>query len=213
MLDAAVACDVGRFVFASSCNVYGRAAAEELSEESAADPINPYAASKLDAETLVAEASAQSSMSATSLRMSTVFGTAPGMRFNLVVNQFVFRAVTGRRLTVYGDGTNWRPFVHVEDAARAYREAALAPSDWPAAVYNVGDGGQNLQIDEVAATVRDLVGPVDLRYLEQEDPGPSYHVNFDRLGETGYQTEHSVSGGIEDLAAQLRGSESLEPSR
>jgi UDP-glucose 4-epimerase len=63
----------------------------------------------------------------TALRMATNYGDAPGVRFNLVVNHFVFRAVSGRPLTVYGDGSNWRPFVHVDDAAGAYAHALRHP--------------------------------------------------------------------------------------
>jgi nucleoside-diphosphate-sugar epimerase len=207
LLDVATESGVRRFVFASSCNVYGRAGTEGLTESASAAPINPYAESKLQAETLVEDATAGEPMTATSLRMSTVFGAAPGIRFNLVVNQFVFRALTGRSLTVYGDGSNWRPFIHVRDAARAYREAALVPSRWPAPVYNVGKGEQNLQIQELANIVRAEIRPVDTEYLGQEHPGPSYRVSFDRLAETGYEPRWSMSEGISNLERWLRGSE------
>lgn len=204
LLNAASGSDVDRFVFASSCNIYGRSGTDGLRETTAAAPINPYAESKLDAETLVQDATAEGPMTATSLRMSTVFGAAPGIRFNLVVNQFVFRAMTGRSLTVYGDGSNWRPFIHVQDAARAYQDAALVPRRWPANIYNVGTNEQNLQIQELASTVREEVGKVDTEYLEQERPGPSYRVNFDRLDETGYEPRWSISEGISDLDYWLR---------
>jgi nucleoside-diphosphate-sugar epimerase len=205
LLNVATESDVGRFVFASSCNVYGRSETADISETTAAAPINPYAESKLNAERLVRDASTAGPMTTTSLRMSTVFGAAPGIRFNLVVNQFVFRAMTGRRLSVYGDGSNWRPFIHVEDAARAYRDAALVPDRWPADIYNVGVDDQNMQIRELASVVREQVGAVDMEYLEQERPGPSYRVNFDRLDETGYEPRWEISAGISDLESWLRG--------
>jgi nucleoside-diphosphate-sugar epimerase len=205
VLKAAGKLDVERVVFASSCNVYGRATSTDIDETVDPDPINPYAESKLASEDLVREYCASHDMTGTSLRMSTVYGDAPGVRFNLVVNYFVFRALTDRALTVYGDGSNWRPFVHVRDAARAYREAALSPEDWTADAYNVGSEAGNFQIADIAELVRDEVGPVNVTYLEDEHPGPSYHVNFDRLAETGYEPEWTVAGGVRDLAARFRG--------
>ena len=194
---------VDALVFASSCNVYGRATSTDIDETVEPAPINPYAESKLAAESLVREACDEFGMDGTALRMSTVYGDAPGIRFNLVVNQFVFRALTGRALTVYGDGSNWRPFVHVRDAARAYREAALAPEEWPADVYNVGSNGGNYRIEEIASVVAQEVADVDVTYLEDEHPGPSYHVCFDRLAETGYECEWTLREGVRDLAERF----------
>ncbi len=204
VLRAAGKLDVEHVVFASSCNVYGRAVSTELDETVDPDPINPYAESKLQAEDLLAEYCDEYGMSGTALRMSTNYGYAPGVRFNLVVNYFVFRALTGRPLTVYGDGSNWRPFIHVADAARAYAHAVRNPGDWPQHVYNVGTNGQNYRISEVADVVRDVVGGVDITYLEDEHPGPSYHVDFDRLTETGFEPEWTLEEGVRDLAERFR---------
>ena len=200
VLKAAGKLGVGNVVFASSCNVYGRATSTDIDETVDPDPINPYAETKLQSEALLRDYCQDHGMEGTALRMSTVYGDAPGVRFNLVVNYFVFRALTDRALTVYGDGSNWRPFIHVADAAGAYAEAALAPADWPADVYNVGRTDENYRISEIADAVREVVGPVDITYLEDEHPGPSYHVDFDRLSETGYDPEWSLREGIRDIA-------------
>jgi nucleoside-diphosphate-sugar epimerase len=204
VLRAAGKLDVEHVVFASSCNVYGRAVSTDLDETVDPDPINPYAESKLRAEDLLAEYCEEYGMSGTALRMSTNYGYAPGVRFNLVVNYFVFRALTGRPLTVYGDGSNWRPFIHVADAARAYAHALRNPDDWQQRVYNVGANGQNYRISEVADVVREVVGDVDITYLEDEHPGPSYHVDFDRLAETGFAPEWTLEAGVRDLAERFR---------
>ena len=196
---------VETLVFASSCNLYGRAAEAELSEDAEPDPLNPYAESKYEAEQLLREATSESGLSATALRMSTNFGYAPGIRFNLVVNHFVFRALTGRPLTVYGDGTNWRPFIHVRDAARAFAHAALNPEQYDRLVYNVGANDQNYQIKEIAAVVRaELDRDLEITYLEDRKPGPSYHVNFDRLArDTDFELEATLQSGIRDLAERF----------
>jgi len=208
VLTAAGKFDVESVVVASSCNNYGRAASTDIDETTDQNPLNPYAESKVEAEELLAAAAAEYGFDATALRMSTNYGWAPGIRFNLVVNHFVFRGLTDRPLTVYGDGSNWRPFVHVEDAARAYLDAALSPEAWFRDVYNVGSNEENYRIAEIAEIVREeLDRELDVTYLEDEQPGPSYHVNFDRLAETGFETEWTLREGIRDIAARLCGTE------
>ncbi|MFC6864178.1 NAD-dependent epimerase/dehydratase family protein [Halomicroarcula sp. GCM10025817] len=203
VLTAAGKLGVDHVVFASSCNVYGRATSTDIDETVDPDPINPYAESKLESETLLSEYCEEFDMTGTSLRMATNYGYSPGVRFNLVVNYFVFRALTGRPLTVYGDGSNWRPFVHVRDAARAYADAVLHPETWDEWVYNVGSEDGNYRVAEIADIVADEVAPVDVTYLEDEHPGPSYHVNFDRLASTGFETEWTLREGVRDLAAEF----------
>ncbi|WP_137288550.1 NAD-dependent epimerase/dehydratase family protein [Natronorubrum halophilum] len=205
VLTAAGTLDVDSVVFASSCNNYGQAASTNLEETSEQDPINPYATSKVESEELLAEAIDDHGIDGTALRMSTNYGWSPGVRFNLVVNHFVFRGLTDRPLTVYGDGRNWRPFIHVEDAARAYAHAALEPESWPQLVYNVGSNDENYRIADIARIVRDeLDRDLEITYLGDEHPGPSYHVNFDRLDETGFETEWTVRRGVRELADRLR---------
>ena len=202
VLKAASKFGVENVVFASSCNVYGRATSTDIDESVEPDPINPYAEAKLAAESLLDEY-CNSEMSGTALRMSTNYGYSPGIRFNLVVNYFIFRALTGRTLTVYGDGSNWRPFIHVEDAARAYAAAACDPDSWPDRVYNVGANEENYRVADVADIVREEVGDVDITYLEEKHPGPSYHVNFDRLAETGFDPSWTLRQGVRDIAARF----------
>ncbi|MFC6837751.1 NAD-dependent epimerase/dehydratase family protein [Halomarina ordinaria] len=200
VLTAAGKLGVENVVVASSCNLYGRATSTDLDETVEPDPINPYAETKYECEGLLREAIDEFGFDGVALRMATNYGDAPGVRFNLVVNTFVFRALTGRPLTVYGDGSNWRPFIHVRDAARAYAHAALDPGAWDRLVYNVGSNGGNYRISEIADLVADEVAPVNVTYLEDEHPGPSYHVNFDRIAETGYETAWTLREGVRDLA-------------
>lgn len=200
---------VDNVVLASSCNNYGRAASTDIDEETEQNPLNPYAESKVESEGLLADAIDDYNIDGTALRMSTNYGWSPGTRFNLVVNHFVFRGLTDRPLTVYGDGSNWRPFIHVEDAARAYAHAALEPESWSKMVYNVGSNDGNYQISEIAKIVREeLDRDLDITYLEDEHPGPSYHVNFDRLEETGFERDWTLREGIRDFVEQLRRSKS-----
>ncbi|TKX86641.1 SDR family NAD-dependent epimerase/dehydratase [Halorubrum sp. SS5] len=210
VLTAAGKFDVDSVVVASSCNNYGRAASRDIDETTEQNPLNPYAESKVACERLLDEAVDAYDFDATALRMSTNYGWSPGVRFNLVVNHFVFRGLTDRPLTVYGDGSNWRPFIHVRDAARAYLDAALDPDAWPQRVYNVGSNEGNYRIAEIAEIVREeLDRDLDVTYLEDEQPGPSYHVNFDRLADTGFETEWTLREGIRDIASELTGTEAI----
>lgn len=194
VLDTAEDAGVERVVFASSCNVYGETYAENLHERTDPAPANPYAESKLHAE----DACESSSLPAVSLRLATNFGWSPGVRYNLVVNDFVFRAIVGEPLTVYGDGTNWRPFLHVQDTARAFEHAL----DWEPGVYNVGMG--NFRIEEIADAVSETVGrSVKTDYLAEKNPGPSYHVDFAKSRACGYEAEYDLEAGIADLARRF----------
>ena len=205
VLTAAGKFGIDNVVVASSCNNYGRAASTDIDEETPQNPLNPYAESKVAAEELLGEAVDEYGFDGTALRMSTNYGWSPGVRFNLVVNHFVFRGLTNRPLTVYGDGSNWRPFIHVRDAARAYAHAALEPDQWPQQVYNVGSNDANYRISEIAEIVREeLDRELNVTYLEDEHPGPSYHVNFDRLDETGFEPEWTLRDGIRDIATELQ---------
>ncbi|MDL0132056.1 NAD(P)-dependent oxidoreductase [Halobacterium salinarum] len=205
--------DVENVVFASSCNLYGRASSTDIDESVEPDPLNPYAEAKYEAETRVREAQAEYGFDATALRMSTNYGHSPGVRFNLVVNYFVFRALTDRPLTVYGDGSNWRPFIHVQDAASAYKHAALNPNQWSQDVYNVGANEQNYQVETIAEIVQDeLNHDLEITYLRDEHPGPSYHVNFDRLKETGFTPEYSLRESVRELADQFTNTDQLPTS-
>ena len=194
VVSAAVEEGVDRFVLASSCNVYGNAFAEDLDEDATPRPANPYAESKLEAEKAVANAP----IDGTSLRLATNFGWSPGVRFNLVVNDFAFRALNDEPLTVYGDGRNWRPFLHVRDSARAFASAL----QWDPGTYNVGM--DNFRIEEIVQMVARVAGkPVDVEYLRERDPGPSYHVDFSAATEQGFQAAHDLEDGILELFERL----------
>lgn len=194
VVDAAVDAGVERVVLASSCNVYGSAYDRDIVEDDAVAPPNPYAESKVAAEQYCRNADVET----VSMRLATNFGWSPGVRFNLVVNTFTFRALVGEPLTVYGDGSNWRPFIHVLDAARAYADAL----DWEPGTYNVGL--DNFRIEEIAELVESTVGEsVDITYQHEQDPGPSYHVNFEKAREQGFEPTHTLTEGVKSLASHF----------
>ena len=148
---------VRKFLLSSSCIMYGLSEAPFVDETTPLDPQTEYARSKVVAEREIS-ALASDSFSPTFLRNGTVYGLSPRMRFDTVLNDLMGAAVTERRIVVQGDGTPWRPVVHVEDVARAFAAVLAAPRD---AVhnqaFNTGADALNIQVGELARIVAEVV--------------------------------------------------------
>lgn len=202
------------FVNISSCNIYGRAEEEQLTEESDIVPINTYAKAKAAAEELVTDQASIHDLSAVSLRMATNFGNQDpafgGTRDNLVINKFVKRALHGKALTPYGDGSNWRPFIHVRDAARFIAEIGKQDTD-PGTVLNVGFEEMNYTINQITDHVKDTVEretekTVDIEYKQERGSSPSYNVSFERLNDlVDSDPRLSLEAGIKQLINHYKG--------
>src|SRR5581483_7134897 len=147
------AAGVRRFLLSSSCIMYGLSDAPFVDEQSPVDPRTEYARSKVEAERAIA-ALASDEFSPTFLRNGTVYGLSPRMRFDTVLNDLAGGAVAERRLTVHGDGTPWRPVVHVEDVSAAFAAALDAPRRTVHnQTFNTGAPGVNIQIGDLAKAV------------------------------------------------------------
>jgi len=182
---AQLARDAGirRFVYASSCSLYGAASDQAVTEQAAMKPLTPYAASKVRTEEDVA-ALADGDFSPVFMRNATAFGCSPRFRADLVLNNFVCWAHTTGRIRIMSDGTPWRPIVHVEDIAHAFAEALVAPRD---AVhnqaFNVGANDENYQVRDLAEIVKSLVAGSEVHLTGETGPDPrSYRVDFSKIG-------------------------------
>ncbi|MCU0690290.1 MAG: NAD-dependent epimerase/dehydratase family protein, partial [Polyangiaceae bacterium] len=154
---AAQAAGVRRFVFASSCSVYGRGEGIGLTELSALHPVSLYARCKADAEKALLELR-RDGFAVTILRLATVFGPSPRMRFDLAVNVMTKNAYTKGQITVDGGGKQWRPFVHVADVADTMMFMLSAePARIDGEVFNVGHNDANVRILNLAYRVRDAI--------------------------------------------------------
>jgi nucleoside-diphosphate-sugar epimerase len=193
---------VQRFIFSSSCSVYGASTAEILNEESQVNPITPYAVSKVRSEKSISMI-ADSEFCPTFLRSSTAYGLSPMLRFDLVVNNFVAWAFTKGTVLLKSLGNAWRPFVHIEDISRAFIAVLNAPRD---AVYNqifnVGQNEENYRIKEVAEIIKQTVPNSEIAFEKGAEPDKrSYHVKFDKINQTlpKFKPEWDVRSGAKQL--------------
>ena len=173
---------VRRFVYASSCSIYGAAGDTILDEEGAFNPVTPYAVSKAMSEAELIRL-ADGSFSPVFIRAATAYGVSPMIRFDLVLNNLVAWASATGRVHIKSDGTPWRPVVHVEDIGRAYLAVLRAPTeDVHLQAFNVGSSAENYQVREIADFVRETVPGAVIEYAT--DGGPDkrcYRVNFEKI--------------------------------
>ena len=176
---AAKRAGVRRYLFASSCAVYGAGQDMFLTEDAVLRPLTIYAQTCARAEEAVLALNT-GHFAATALRNATVFGLSPRMRFDLVVNQMTFDALDRGRITVGGDGSQWRPVVHVRDVAAAFLSALRAPSGVVAgAAFNIG--WDNRQIVDIALAVKNTVTKAsEIEFMPCGLDRRDYHVSFAR---------------------------------
>jgi len=181
---AKLAKEVGikRFLFASSCSMYGAAGDDILDENANFNPVTHYAISKVNTEKELNEL-ADDNFSPTYLRNSTAYGFSPRIRFDVVVNNLTAWAYTTGKIMMKSDGTPWRPLVHIEDISRAFLTLANAPREKVHnQAYNIGINSENYQIKEVAEFVGKTVPDCAVSFADGASPDlRNYRVNFDKF--------------------------------
>jgi nucleoside-diphosphate-sugar epimerase len=194
---------VERFVFASSCSLYGAASADDLLTESAPfNPVTPYGESKVLAERDLSKL-ADDDFSPIFLRNATVYGYSPRLRLDLVVNDFVASAFATGEVVIKSDGSPWRPLVHIEDVARAALAAIEASREAiHNEAFNVGRVRENYQVRDIAQLVATALPESRVTY--EEGGGPdlrSYRVDFSKAERRlpGFGPRWTVPDGIREL--------------
>jgi nucleoside-diphosphate-sugar epimerase len=207
MAAAAKRAGVHRFIFSSSCSMYGAAGSSMLSEDAPFNPVTPYAESKVLVEEEL-KALASPDFSPVFLRNTTAYGVSPFMRFDVVLNNLVAWAYTTGRVRIQSDGTPWRPLIHVEDICRAFQAALEAPIE---AVhneaFNVGITEENYQVRDLAEIVRQTVPGCSIEYSGDGGPDPrSYRVHFGKIKNQlpGFSPKWNVTLGARELYEACR---------
>jgi len=198
---------VPRFLYSSSCSSYGKAGDDLVDEATELHPITPYAISKVRVEQDVARL-ADDRFTPTFLRNASAYGVSPRLRFDLVLNNLVAWAYAKGRVHIKGDGTPWRPIVHIEDIARAFLAVLAAPR---AVIHNqalnVGQTEENYRIRELAEIVREVVPGSRIEYAKDGGPDPRcYRVDFGKLHSLlpKFKPQWNARRGAEELYAAYR---------
>ena len=203
--DARSAAGVERFIFASTCSNYGKLEGDTYAtEEFDLAPVSLYAETKVAAELQVL-AAANGKLAPTCLRLATVFGTSPRMRFDLTVNEFTRDVALDKDLVVYGEQF-WRPYVHVRDAARAVATVLDAPREQVSGeVFNVGDTDENYRKLDIVGLLQERFPQARVDYVHKDEDPRDYRVSFDKVrSKLGYEVERRVADGIDEVVALMQ---------
>lgn len=204
LAELAKASGARRFLFSSSCIMYGLSTAERCDEDTPLAPQTIYARSKVDAERGIVEL-ADDDFSPIFLRNGTVYGLSPRMRFDTVLNDFVGAAVTTGRVTVLSDGSPWRPVVHVEDVARAFAEVLEAPQETiHGQAFNTGAEHLNHQVRELAEIAAAAVPGAEVEVLGRGNADQrTYRADFGKFAKSfpAFEFKWNARAGATDLAA------------
>ena len=185
LAELAKAAGVGRYLFSSSCIMYGAANTDVVTEESPLDPKTEYARSKVKAEQAVTQLAAPG-FSPIFLRNGTIYGVSPRMRFDTVFNDLVGSAVTTGKVVVYSDGRPWRPVIHVQDVARMFEAALSAPMETVHnQAFNAGANALNHQIIELAQIAVKTVPGCKLEIVAKSSADQrTYKADFGKFART-----------------------------
>ncbi|MCW4003159.1 MAG: SDR family oxidoreductase [Candidatus Bathyarchaeota archaeon] len=193
---------VSRFVFASSCSIYGAAGSDIVTEESELNPVTPYGVSKMLSEQDISKL-ADSTFSPTFLRSATAYGLSPMLRFDLVLNNLVAWAYTTGSVMLKSDGMAWRPIIHCEDMSRAFIATLEASRDLiHNQAFNVGITAENFRVRELAEIVKDTVPGSKVEFANSAEPDKrSYRVDFSKISQTlkGFKPKWNARLGAKQL--------------
>jgi nucleoside-diphosphate-sugar epimerase len=199
---AAKEAGVRRFLFASSCSLYGAGGDDLLDETAAFHPVTPYGESKVRVEQEVSKL-ADESFSPVYLRNATAYGVSRRLRADIVVNNLVGHAVTTGKVLLQSDGSPWRPLVHIGDIIGAMVAALAAPRDAiHNEAFNVGRNGENYRIRDVAEIVRDVVPNCEIAFSPGASPDTrNYRVDFSKIARQlpGFEAKWTLRAGVEQL--------------
>jgi nucleoside-diphosphate-sugar epimerase len=207
LAELAKAAGVERFLFSSSCIMYGMSSAEVVNEESPLDPQTEYARSKVKSERAISQL-ADHRFSPVFLRNGTIYGLSPHMRFDTVFNDLMGLATTTGKVIVYSDGKPWRPVIHVKDVARAFLAVLKAPaSKVRNQAFNVGSNDLNYRVLQLAEIAQKTVRGCELQVKAQASADQrTYRADFTKFKSAfpNFEFEWTPEKGAQELYAAFR---------
>ena len=200
LINLAIQKKVEKFMFASTCSNYGKCGHEELvTEECDLHPLSLYAETKVEIEKYLAN-EVKDRLNWTILRLATVYGISPRLRFDLTVNDFTLHAIVDKKLTIFLPESS-RPYVHVMDVAAAVQLVLNNMNSTAQEVFNVGDTTENYKKIDIVNEIKKIVGDFDVELVEKGNDLRDYKVGFEKIkGKLNYQTTRTVSDGIGEIA-------------
>jgi nucleoside-diphosphate-sugar epimerase len=203
LLESCREAEVERLVFASSCSVYGANGSDLLRENSHLNPVSLYARTRIMSEEVLLQE--HGGVEVVILRLATVCGLSPRMRFDLMVNTITARASVEGRVRIVG-ASQWRPHIHVQDAAEAFLRSVEAPSSVAAdGIFNVGGEEQNFTVGQIAEKVVEQIPGTVVEYFDRIEDRRSYRVSFDRIRDSlGFEPARTVDDAIREVRTVLQ---------
>jgi nucleoside-diphosphate-sugar epimerase len=195
--------NIKKFIYMSSCSVYGFTDDLILNEDSDTNPLTEYAKAKVTNERYLLENDYDFEIKI--LRNATAFGFSPNTRLDLVVNDLSFSAINTSKIEVHSDGTPKRPLVHVEDICRVIYELIVSDESHVLLV-NVGSDHMNYSVKEIAQKISEITGVKNLSFGEKDNDQRSYMVDFSKLKEVlpSFEFKHDLESGAIDLIENIQ---------
>lgn len=198
---------INRFIYASTCSVYG-IGKKILDEDAPLNPVSLYAKTKISSEQSILQL-VDANFAPAVMRMATLYGYSPRMRFDLVVNTMTMTAFTENKINVFG-GEQWRPLLHVKDAAESYINLLEADiNDVRGKIYNVGSEEQNYKIKKVSEIIGKAISEISgkevpVKIEKTNTDARDYHVSFKKIQEElGFNVDHTIDEAVKEIYINL----------
>lgn len=193
---------IKRFIFASTCSVYGSGRKDILTEDSEVNPISLYAETRLYGERGILSL-ADKNFAPVLLRLGTIFGLSPRMRFDIIVNYLTQKAVRKEKISIFG-GEQWRPLLHVADAARAFQVAMESPLEKiNKQIFNAGL--TNLKVREIGNILKKNIPDAKIQVINKFEDQRSYNVSFEKIQKTlNFKAKNTIDMGIKEIVEALQ---------